>query len=84
MSLSTATATSERSTSPAPDAALMTVDDVAALLAVSPRTVRRMADSGAMPPPVRLASLVRWRLADLDRWLADGCPSCREQRRLSR
>ena len=56
---------------------LLTVDAVAALLAVSTRTVRRMADSGAMPRPVRLSSLIRWRRDDVDQWLADGCPACR-------
>ncbi len=68
----------------AADAALLTVDDVAELLSVSPRTVRRMADSGAMPRPLKLASLVRWRRSDIDRWLADGCPSCRSGRRSAR
>jgi excisionase family DNA binding protein len=61
-------------------AALLTVDDVAALLNVSTRTVRRMADSGAMPRPVKLASLIRWRRDDIDAWVAAGCPSCRQTR----
>jgi excisionase family DNA binding protein len=56
--------------------ALLTVDDVAALLTVSSRTVRRMADSGAMPRPVRLSTLIRWRRTDIDLWIADGCPRC--------
>ncbi len=75
------TADAERSVA---DAALMTVDDVAALLTVSPRTVRRMADSGAMPRPVRLSSLIRWRRHEIDEWVQAGCPSCREQRRAGR
>jgi excisionase family DNA binding protein len=56
------------------DAALMNVEDLSALLRCSARTVRRMADSGQMPRPVRLGSLVRWRRSDIDAWLADGCP----------
>lgn len=63
------------------DAALLTVDDVAALLAVSTRTIRRMADSGQMPRAVKLSSLIRWRRSEIDAWLADGCPSCRQTRR---
>lgn len=82
------TATAERSTFP--DAALMTVDDVAALLACSVRHVRRLADSGAMPRPVRMGSLVRWRgrtgdpMTGVHDWVEAGCPSCREQRRAGR
>lgn len=60
---------------------LLTVDAVAALLSVSTRTVRRMADSGQMPRPVRLASLIRWRRDDVEQWLAAGCPPCRPTRR---
>ena len=53
------------------------VDGIAELLGCSPRHVRRMADSGAMPRPIHLGRLVRWRKADVDQWLASGCPSCR-------
>ena len=58
-------------------AALLDVRAVAAMLGCSPRHVRRMADSGAMPRPIHLGRLVRWRKADVDQWLANGCPSCR-------
>lgn len=47
---------------------------VAALLDCSPRHVVRLSQSGGMPPPLRLGSLVRWRRSDVERWLADGCP----------
>ena len=57
--------------------ALLDVRHVAALLGCSPRHVYRMSDAGAMPRPVRLSTLVRWRKADVDAWLAAGCPSCR-------
>ena len=64
-----------------PNAGLSTgmidVDAVAELLGCSPRHVRRMADSGAMPRPIHLGRLVRWRKADVDQWLAAGCPACR-------
>ncbi|NQV29236.1 MAG: helix-turn-helix domain-containing protein [Rhodopirellula sp.] len=75
------TATQERSSSPE----LLDVEAVAKLLSCSTRTVRRMADSGQMPRPLKVASLVRWRRSDIEQWLADGCPSCRpSQRRASR
>jgi excisionase family DNA binding protein len=50
---------------------------VAEKLDCSHRHVYRMADAGRMPAPLRLASLVRWDLEEIDRWIADGCPSCR-------
>jgi len=65
-------------------AGLKSVDDVATWLNCSARHVRRMADSGAMPRPVKLgASLVRWRaetgdpMTGIRDWLDAGCPSCR-------
>ncbi len=59
------------------ESALLGVRDVAALLSVSPRTVRRLADAGKMPRPKRLGSLVRWNRAELDDWLAGGCRALR-------
>jgi len=82
------TATQERSVV-AP--ALLDVPALSALLNVSGRTIRRMADSGQMPRPVKIASLVRWRARTGDPttgildWIESGCPSCRpSQRRPSR
>ena len=49
------------------------VKAVAEKLACSPRHVYRLADAGRMPAPLRLASLVRWDLDEIDRWIADGC-----------
>jgi excisionase family DNA binding protein len=62
----------------APAAQLLDVRAVAALLDCSSRHVYRLADAGRMPPPVRLGALVRWRRADLDRWLDAGCPTIRK------
>lgn len=59
------------------------VDDIATLLKSSTRHVRRLADSGAMPRPLHVGRLVRWRrstgnpMTGVDDWLAAGCPSCR-------
>ncbi len=61
-------------------AALLDVGNVAAMLDVSKQHVRRLADAGKLPRPIRLGSLVRWRRTDLDAWLAAGCPSCRQDR----
>ncbi|MCL4207592.1 MAG: helix-turn-helix domain-containing protein [Pirellulaceae bacterium] len=59
-------------------AALLDVQNVAALLNCSPQHVRRLADSGKMPRPIRLGGLVRWRKTDLESWLDRGAPSCRD------
>ena len=65
---------------PAPDApapALLDVRAVAAILACSPRSCYRMADAGLMPRPRRLGGLVRWSRAEIEAWIADGCPKIR-------
>ena len=72
-----ATATQERSVG----SELLDVEAVALTLAVSTRTVLRMADSGQMPRPLKVASLIRWRRAELLQWLADGAPNCRPANR---
>lgn len=66
---------------------LLDVEAVAELLSCSTRTVRRMADAGQMPRPVKIASLVRWRartgdpLTGLRDWIENGCPNCRPSNR---
>lgn len=54
---------------------LLDVRGVADLLAISSSTVRRLADGGRMPRPVRLGALVRWRRSEVEDWIAAGCPS---------
>jgi excisionase family DNA binding protein len=65
---------------PAALPALLDVRAVAQLLACSPRHVYRLADGGRMPPPRRLGTLVRWSRAELDDWIAAGCPAVRQAR----
>jgi excisionase family DNA binding protein len=60
--------------------ALLDVKEVAQLLNCSPRTVRRLADSGRMPAPLRLGRLTRWNPRALRSWIIDGCPSCKTGR----
>jgi excisionase family DNA binding protein len=52
---------------------LLTVRQVAELLNCSVRHIRRLADRGAMPQPVRIGALVRWERAELARWIEGGC-----------
>ena len=48
---------------------LLTAEQVARLLAVSVKTVRRMTRRGELPRPVRIGRQVRWRLADIERFI---------------
>jgi prophage regulatory protein len=62
------------------DTPLIDAAEFARLLGCSVKHVRRMADLGRCPPPVRLGGLVRWTRAEIDAWIADGCPSIRRVR----
>jgi excisionase family DNA binding protein len=54
------------------------VNAVAEKFSCSARTVYRLSDSGRMPAPLRLGSLVRWDLEEIDNWIANGCPTRRK------
>lgn len=54
--------------------ALVDIQWVASQLTVSTRHVRRLLDAGAMPLPIRLGALVRWRRQEVLDWIAAGCP----------
>jgi excisionase family DNA binding protein len=60
-------------TAPPDQAALLDVRAVAALLDCSSRHVYRLADSGKMPPPVRIGALVRWPRRAIEDWIRGGC-----------
>lgn len=59
------------------DPELIDVEGAATMCCCSTRTVRRLADAGKMPRPVKLGRLVRWRRDELARWLSEGCPTVR-------
>ena len=56
---------------------LITADELAAKLALSKRTIYRLLSAGAMIKPIRLRGIVRWRTAEVEEWIAAGCPDCR-------
>jgi len=58
-------------------AALLSVNDVAAMLSCSSRHLRRLLDAGAMPPAIRLGNLVRFRRDQIVAWIQSGCPKSR-------
>ena len=48
--------------------------ELASLLGVSLRHIRRMDASGKLPRPVRLGHSVRWLAAEIEAWLVAGAP----------
>lgn len=57
------------------DRCLIGIETVAEMLAVSVRTVRRLADAGRMPLPLRISGLrvLRWRRDEIESFIANGC-----------
>ena len=53
---------------------LLTVQQVAKLLQVSPRSVWRLRSAGEIPEPVKIGGAVRWIGEEIHRWIASGCP----------
>jgi predicted DNA-binding transcriptional regulator AlpA len=53
---------------------LLPIEDVALILAVSIRSVQRLNSAGDLPEPVLIRGSVRWRRADIEAWVAAGCP----------
>lgn len=53
---------------------LISVDVLASMIDLSPRTVWRMVSARTVPPPIRLGKSVRWRKSDIETWIAGGCP----------
>lgn len=64
--------------------AMLDVEQLAELLGVSPRHVRRLADAGKCPPAVRLGKCARWPRHVVETWIADGCPNCRKRAGVAR
>jgi len=59
-----------RSPAAAPTARrLLRVRDLAELLQVDERTVRRWRDERRLPEPVAIAGITRWRAEDVEAWL---------------
>lgn len=62
------------------NAELLSVVLVAELCGCSTRTVRRLADSGRIPRPIKLGALLRWRRAEVLDWISAGCPAVQPQK----
>ena len=56
---------------------LITAEELAAKLSISKRTIYRLLSAGAIIKPIRFRGIVRWRTAEIEEWIAAGCPDCR-------
>jgi len=54
--------------------AMLSASQVARMLGCSQRHVLRLVEREAMPAPVRLGRLARWKADEVNRWIAAGCP----------
>ena len=57
--------------------------DLAALLNVSLRHIRRLESCQALPPSVKIGRCRRYAVESVKQWLADGCPP-RQQRKAAK
>ncbi|KAA3637148.1 MAG: DNA-binding protein [Armatimonadetes bacterium] len=58
---------------------LVDIEEVAAELNLSSRTIRRLVADGEMPEPVRIGGSLRWDRVVLGRWIEAGCPTQNER-----
>lgn len=56
------------------DPVMITARQLAVILRVSKRQVWRMLSARRVPQPIRIGNVVRWRMAEIEQWVADGCP----------
>lgn len=63
------------------DPKLLNVKALAGCLAVSVRQTHRMSKAGLIPAPLRIGGVVRWREAEISRWLQSGAPPRNEWER---
>jgi excisionase family DNA binding protein len=53
---------------------LISVDELATILNISPRTVWRLLSAGKLVRPLRIGGAVRWRYREIIDWIEAGCP----------
>lgn len=52
---------------------LLTADDLAQILSLSIRKIRKMDAAGELPPRINVGSRVRWRETDINEFIRVGC-----------
>ena len=64
----------QRISSDLPRPLLISASDFARMLQVSDRTLWRLQSAGKLPPVIRIGGSTRWRLLEVEEWIAGGCP----------
>jgi predicted DNA-binding transcriptional regulator AlpA len=54
---------------------LISVNELATILDISPRTVWRLLSAGKLVRPLRIGGAVRWRYREIIDWIDAGCPT---------
>lgn len=54
---------------------LLNSADLMAMLNIGKSAFYQMKSEGRLPKPVKIGTIQRWRLADIERWLNAGCPT---------
>lgn len=54
--------------------ALISATELAELLQVSTRTLWRLRSAGKLIKPIKIGGSTRWRLDEVENWIAEGCP----------
>lgn len=57
-----------------PEIQLLTAKEAGQVCRLSKRSWFRLSACGKIPAPVRIGGSIRWRLCDIESWLAMGCP----------
>ncbi|MFA8018010.1 helix-turn-helix domain-containing protein [Bremerella cremea] len=53
---------------------MLTAEQLAKVLQVSERTLRRLISSGKIMSPTRIGRQLRWPLVEISKWIEQGCP----------
>lgn len=53
---------------------LINAEELARLMQISERTLWRLLSGRKLPQPVRIGRNTRWRLAEVEQWIEQGCP----------
>ncbi len=59
---------------------LLTIKEVSLLVNFSPRKIQRWKCVGWFPKEIIIGGNVRWRCADIEGWVAEGCPKLDNRR----
>jgi excisionase family DNA binding protein len=54
---------------------LIDAAELARQMGISERTLWRLLSARKVPEPVRIGRNTRWRLAEVSRWIEQGCPA---------